>query len=291
MLQSGMTLVKVRCNDFFNAKQTHHGGARLARSLIQPLSVAITGAFSVITFGSERRESEALALLAVGTAAANSGINIYEDQFLFGADNDGEDDFLVVQFAGAQPARCVGDVGVGHVDHDAGDRAAVDRHVVAAPVIPIHVDPGPVREVVGQRDAGQPHTAEAAMVKWMGPKTAFDAIHQCLLTFGHYGWSMDLPHQQRLRDVMGLEIGDGTAQIMKLIVARERVGRAAVQYANASTAAQNEVKVRFTDGRPNQPSVKAPVSGICSAAWRSSCCPGRRARCRWRSTSSPPPSC
>jgi cyclohexanecarboxyl-CoA dehydrogenase len=80
------------------------------------------------------------------------------------------------------------------------------------------------------RDAGKHHTAEAAMVKWMGPKTAFEAIHQCLLTFGHYGWSMDLPHQQRLRDVMGLEIGDGTAQIMKLIVARERVGRLAVQY-------------------------------------------------------------
>jgi len=81
------------------------------------------------------------------------------------------------------------------------------------------------------RDAGRPHTAEAAMVKWFGPKTAFDAIHQCLLTFGHYGWSMELPHQQRLRDVMGLEIGDGTAQVMKLIVARERVGRLAVQYA------------------------------------------------------------
>lgn len=80
------------------------------------------------------------------------------------------------------------------------------------------------------RDAGLPHTAEAAMCKWMGPKTAFDTIHQCLLTFGHYGWSKDLPHQQRLRDVMGLEIGDGTAQVMKLIVARERIGRAAVQY-------------------------------------------------------------
>jgi cyclohexanecarboxyl-CoA dehydrogenase len=61
----------------------------------------------------------------------------------------------------------------------------------------------------------------------MGPKTSFDVIHQCLLTFGHYGWSMDSPHQQRMRDVMGLEIGDGTASIMKLIVARERVGRAA----------------------------------------------------------------
>jgi cyclohexanecarboxyl-CoA dehydrogenase len=80
------------------------------------------------------------------------------------------------------------------------------------------------------RDAGLAHTAEAAMVKWMGPKTAFDVIHQCLLTFGHYGWTKDLPHQQRMRDVMGLEIGDGTAGVMKLIVARERVGRAAMQY-------------------------------------------------------------
>ena len=80
------------------------------------------------------------------------------------------------------------------------------------------------------RDAGLPHTSEAAMVKWMGPKTAFDVIHQCLLTFGHYGWSKDLAHQQRLRDVMGLEIGDGTAGVMKMIIARERIGRAAVQY-------------------------------------------------------------
>ena len=80
------------------------------------------------------------------------------------------------------------------------------------------------------RDAGLPHTSEAAMCKWMGPRNAFDVIHQCLLTFGHYGWSKDLPHQQRMRDVMGLEIGDGTAQIMKLVIARGRIGRAAVQY-------------------------------------------------------------
>jgi cyclohexanecarboxyl-CoA dehydrogenase len=80
------------------------------------------------------------------------------------------------------------------------------------------------------KDAGAPHTAEAAMCKWLGPKTAVDVTHQCLLTHGHYGWSLDLPHQQRMRDVMGLEIGDGTAQIMKLVIARERVGRIALQY-------------------------------------------------------------
>lgn len=86
-------------------------------------------------------------------------------------------------------------------------------------------------ECLWLRDQGLPHTKEAAMVKWMGPKVSVDAIHQCLLTHGHLGYSRDLPHQQRLRDVMGLEIGDGTAQVSKLIIARETVGRAAVQYA------------------------------------------------------------
>ncbi|MEQ9642290.1 MAG: acyl-CoA dehydrogenase family protein [Alphaproteobacteria bacterium] len=79
------------------------------------------------------------------------------------------------------------------------------------------------------RDAGLPHTQEAAMSKWLGPKTARDVIHQCLLTFGHYGYSEDLPHQQRLRDVMSMEIGDGTAQIMKLIIARHQAALAASQ--------------------------------------------------------------
>jgi len=80
------------------------------------------------------------------------------------------------------------------------------------------------------KDHGKPHTAEAAMCKWWVPKTAFEVIHSCLLLHGHGGFGKETPHQQRLRDVMGLEIGDGTAQIMKLIIARERVGRVAVPY-------------------------------------------------------------
>ena len=81
-----------------------------------------------------------------------------------------------------------------------------------------------------QRDQGQPHTAEAAMCKWWGPKLAFEVIQDCLLLHGHAGYGSDFPHQQRLRDVLGLQIGDGTAQIMKMIIAREKVGRVAVPY-------------------------------------------------------------
>ncbi|MGA7994495.1 MAG: cyclohexanecarboxyl-CoA dehydrogenase [Bradyrhizobium sp.] len=77
------------------------------------------------------------------------------------------------------------------------------------------------------KDNGAPHTAEAAMCKWWAPKLAYDAVHQCLLMFGHGGYDRG-PMEQRLRDVLGFQIGDGTAQIMKTIIARARAGRAAV---------------------------------------------------------------
>lgn len=85
-------------------------------------------------------------------------------------------------------------------------------------------------ETLWLRDRDRPHTGRAAMCKWFAPKTAADVIHNCLLAHGHTGYSKDSPHQQRLRDVIGLEIGDGTAQISKLIIAREKIGDVAVQY-------------------------------------------------------------
>ena len=77
-------------------------------------------------------------------------------------------------------------------------------------------------------DAGRPYTKESAMTKWWAPRLAVDTIHQCLLLHGHYGYTDELPFEQRMRDVIGLEIGDGTAEVMKLIVARQLMGREVV---------------------------------------------------------------
>ena len=79
-------------------------------------------------------------------------------------------------------------------------------------------------------DRGEAHTKDAAMVKWWAPKIARETIHQCLLLHGHYGYTDELPFEQRLRDVIGLEIGDGSAEIMKIIVARELMGRETLPY-------------------------------------------------------------
>ncbi|HEY2631900.1 MAG TPA: acyl-CoA dehydrogenase family protein [Solirubrobacteraceae bacterium] len=81
-------------------------------------------------------------------------------------------------------------------------------------------------EALWRRDAGLPHRVEASMAKWWAPKVAVEAAHQALLTLGHSGYSEELPAGQRIRDLIGLEIGDGTAQIAKLVLARELLGRA-----------------------------------------------------------------
>ena len=85
-------------------------------------------------------------------------------------------------------------------------------------------------EVLALADAGRPHTTEAAMCKWLGPKQSAEAIHACLLLHGWPGYGTDLPFAQRMHDVIGLEIGDGTPEIMKAIIAREAFGREFTAY-------------------------------------------------------------
>ena len=78
---------------------------------------------------------------------------------------------------------------------------------------------------LGLRMAGQPHTAEAAMLKWWGPLVAHNAIRDCIVLHGQVGWSDEMPLQAMLRDVSGCMIGDGTPQIQKLVIARELIGK------------------------------------------------------------------
>lgn len=85
-------------------------------------------------------------------------------------------------------------------------------------------------QVLQLADAGQPHTVQAAMAKWLGPKLSAEAIHACLILHGWSGYGMDLPYAQRLADVVGLEVGDGTPEIMKAIIARDTIGREFASY-------------------------------------------------------------
>jgi cyclohexanecarboxyl-CoA dehydrogenase len=81
-----------------------------------------------------------------------------------------------------------------------------------------------------KKDRGEPHASEAAMAKWYAGKVGVDAAHAAMLLHGYSGYSADAPFEQRLRDLIGLQIGDGTPEIMKGIIAREAYGRAFTAY-------------------------------------------------------------
>lgn len=85
-------------------------------------------------------------------------------------------------------------------------------------------------QTLSLRDAGAAHTCEAAMAKYLGPKVSTEALRACIVLNGWMGYDNRLPHAQRLRDVLGLEIGDGTPEIMKGVIARELFGREYVAY-------------------------------------------------------------
>jgi cyclohexanecarboxyl-CoA dehydrogenase len=79
--------------------------------------------------------------------------------------------------------------------------------------------------VLWMRQQGLECHREGAMAKWWAPKVAAEAIHKCLLFHGHRGFSKALPIEQRLRDVIGWQIGDGSEEVMKLIIARSLFAR------------------------------------------------------------------
>ena len=75
--------------------------------------------------------------------------------------------------------------------------------------------------VLWLRQHGVSCQREGAMAKWWTPKVCAEVLHKCLLLHGHRGYSYELPIQQRLRDVIGWQIGDGSEEVMKLIITRD----------------------------------------------------------------------
>ncbi len=86
--------------------------------------------------------------------------------------------------------------------------------------------------VLWMQDQGIRTTMYSSMVKWWAPRTAEWIMHECLLLHGHYGYNVDMPFGERMLGIGGLagQIGDGTAQIQKMVIARELMGKEYLPY-------------------------------------------------------------
>ena len=74
-------------------------------------------------------------------------------------------------------------------------------------------------------DQGQPFTKEASMAKVYSAEAAVAAAIQAIQIHGGYGYTVEYPVERYLRDAKLCEIGEGTSEIQRLIIAREIVGR------------------------------------------------------------------
>jgi alkylation response protein AidB-like acyl-CoA dehydrogenase len=68
--------------------------------------------------------------------------------------------------------------------------------------------------------AGQPFTKEASMAKLYASEVAMRAANHAIQIHGGYGYTKDFPVERYLRDAKLCEIGEGTSEIQRTVIAR-----------------------------------------------------------------------
>jgi short-chain 2-methylacyl-CoA dehydrogenase len=68
---------------------------------------------------------------------------------------------------------------------------------------------------------GRPYKKEAAMAKLYASEIAVDAARDAVQIHGGYGYIEDFPVCRHFRDSKILEIGEGTSEVMRMLIARE----------------------------------------------------------------------
>ena len=70
-------------------------------------------------------------------------------------------------------------------------------------------------------DAGRPYTKEASMAKVFASEASSRACNKALQIHGGYGYTKEFPVERYLRDAKLCEIGEGTSQVQRLVIAKQ----------------------------------------------------------------------
>ncbi|MCS6797000.1 MAG: acyl-CoA dehydrogenase family protein [Myxococcota bacterium] len=74
-------------------------------------------------------------------------------------------------------------------------------------------------------DRSERYSREASMAKLYASEAASRACHRALQIHGGYGYTREFPVERHLRDAKLCEIGEGTSQIQRLVIARSLLRR------------------------------------------------------------------
>lgn len=73
-------------------------------------------------------------------------------------------------------------------------------------------------------DTGQPFGTEASMAKLASAQVAVKASNMAIQVLGGYGYTRDFPVERYLRDARLCEIGEGTNEVQRMLIARHLLG-------------------------------------------------------------------
>jgi alkylation response protein AidB-like acyl-CoA dehydrogenase len=74
------------------------------------------------------------------------------------------------------------------------------------------------------KQQGKPFKKEAAMAKLFCSELAMRATTKAVQIFGGYGYTTDYPVERMMRDAKVCEIGEGTSEIQRIVIARQILG-------------------------------------------------------------------
>jgi alkylation response protein AidB-like acyl-CoA dehydrogenase len=81
-----------------------------------------------------------------------------------------------------------------------------------------------VRRAAWLKDRGERFTQEASMAKLFASEAACRATNAAVQIHGGYGYLKDYPVERYLRDAKLTEIGEGTSEVQRLVIARHALG-------------------------------------------------------------------
>ncbi|MGE5188691.1 MAG: acyl-CoA dehydrogenase family protein [Gemmatimonadota bacterium] len=73
------------------------------------------------------------------------------------------------------------------------------------------------------KDAGRPFVQEAAMAKLFASEAAMRGTIKAVQIFGGYGYTREYPVERYMRDAKLCEIGEGTSEVQRMIIARRLI--------------------------------------------------------------------
>ena len=94
------------------------------------------------------------------------------------------------------------------------------QHMLASMATEIHAARLMVYHAARLKDAGQPFAQDASMAKLFSSEMAMRATDKALQIHGGYGFTKEYPVERFYRDAKICEIGEGTSEIQRMIIAR-----------------------------------------------------------------------